>query len=239
MRDTTAYLAGAIAYRFYRETDVKMPGTLEELRTELANFFECHIEPNGLAVAAYRARDLGILNLVENKWAGTILSATKNQIDESFDRNAKDNPLVFVKPQLGGEHLYSLMLQNPEFWVDTGHNLDNTAVIDESLQVPASDRIVAISDNQIAEIEDASEDLLVELGQQNGDDGDTSKLDRSVGQIKAARELVRAQSVRVYLVYETIVRLLNDLIERFSGQAIGEAAKVLLRLYIEYVLKRP
>jgi hypothetical protein len=103
--------------------------------------------------------------------------------------------------------------------------------------VPAADRIVTLSHNQLTDIETSATELvnLVEL--ENSIDGDAVVKDLVVGQLKAGRELIRAQSFRAYLLYTTLLTSLGLLIEKYSGAAIGVAAAKLLELLIEQVFK--
>jgi len=105
-------------------------------------------------------------------------------------------------------------------------------------EIPASNRVVTLTHNQQSEIESAASDVINVVEAANSIDGDSSIRQRIVGQIKAARELVRAQTLNVHLLYLTTVGVLNHLIEKYGGQAIGEAAKKLLDLLIESVFKK-
>ena len=106
-----------------------------------------------------------------------------------------------------------------------------------SVAIPASDRIVTLNHNQADEIVAATDTVIDGLQTENSIDGDAELRDRFLGQLRASRELVRAQSVRAYLLYESVVGVLGALIERYKDQAIAEAAKKLLDLLIERVFK--
>jgi len=101
--------------------------------------------------------------------------------------------------------------------------------------VPAADRIVTLGHNQQADIEAAADEVIAELSKENSIGGDTSLRERFLAELSAGRELVRAPSVRAYLLYDTLVRVLGMLIERYKDQAIAEAAKKLLGLLIEHI----
>lgn len=106
-----------------------------------------------------------------------------------------------------------------------------------TIPVPASDRIVTLSDNQRGELESSASHLLEELSQANAVDGDEELRARFLAQLSAARELVRAQSVRAYLFYQLVVELLSKLISTYGKTALGVAAKKLLEIYVEYMVK--
>lgn len=107
--------------------------------------------------------------------------------------------------------------------------------IDTTLEAPASDRIVTLTHNQQTELESASTDLIDLVEQENSIDGDTGLRQRIIGELRAGRELIRAQSVRAYLLHLTFVSALNGLIEKYGKTAIGVAATKLLELVIEHI----
>ena len=107
----------------------------------------------------------------------------------------------------------------------------------ERLQVPASDRIVTISHNQQVQLSEGTDDVIDLLEKENSINGDELLRSRILGQLKAARELVNAQTFRLYLLYGTVVSALGILIEKYSGKAIGIAASKLLEMLIEEVFK--
>ncbi len=104
-------------------------------------------------------------------------------------------------------------------------------------QVPASDRVVSISHNQQVILSEGADNVIELLEAENSIDGDETLRARVLGQLKAARELVRAQTFRAYLLYATVVSALGVLIEKFAGKAIGVAAAKLLEMLIEEVFK--
>ena len=101
--------------------------------------------------------------------------------------------------------------------------------------VPASDRIVTLTDNQQVELEAVSTQLIDAVEKENAIDGDSTLRQRILGQLKAGRELIRAQTLRAYLLYETLVSALGQLVDRYKGHAIGIAAAKLLELLIEHI----
>ena len=102
--------------------------------------------------------------------------------------------------------------------------------------IPASDRIIKITDNQRKVIEEAGADVALHLNSENSIGGDVELHDRFKAQLAAGLQLIRAGSVRAYLVYETLVRMLFSLIDKYKNQALGQAAKKLLDLLIEHIV---
>lgn len=102
--------------------------------------------------------------------------------------------------------------------------------------VPASNRVVSKSDNRDAfdaisadletiEAEIASDN---QVGAQLGDDRELI-----IGEISAAKELVKQPRFHLSRIAELILPALKYLSEKFSGAAIGETAKHLIKLLLE------
>jgi hypothetical protein len=96
--------------------------------------------------------------------------------------------------------------------------------------------VVKLDHNQIGLIDKAIEAVVNDLSRENAIEGSSDLRQRFLGQLAAGRELVRAESVRAYLIYETLVRILGTLIERYRDKALGMTAQKLLDLLIEHVL---
>jgi hypothetical protein len=105
----------------------------------------------------------------------------------------------------------------------------------EGASVPASDRIVTLNHNQVSELEFATGELLETVEAENSIEDDTSLRLRFLGQIKAGRELIRAQTLNAYLLYQTLMSMLAQLIQKYQGHAIGETAKQLWGLLLKHI----
>lgn len=102
--------------------------------------------------------------------------------------------------------------------------------------VPASDRIVSLSDNQQSELEGASSELIAEVEKSNGIDGDPTFRQIVLGQLKAGRELIRAQIFNAELMRLIMMDALKSLINKYDGHVIGAAAATLMELLIKHVV---
>lgn len=132
------------------------------------------------------------------------------------------NPIIYTITDVGYRTV-------EEYRLAPGHN--------SNIPVPASDRVVTLRDNQQGELESLTSDLLEELSKTNAVDGDELLRERFLAQLSAARELVRAQSVRAYLFYQLVVEVLSKLISTYGKVGLGVAAAKLLELYVEYLVK--
>ncbi|GEM_PF-2000679 len=94
--------------------------------------------------------------------------------------------------------------------------------------VPASDRIVRLDHNRAEAAVRPIDELLDALSEDNGNPDQPGLRERLIGQIKAGRELIRAGEFRAYLLYEVLVRALNELINRYKNPTITALANALL-----------
>lgn len=108
---------------------------------------------------------------------------------------------------------------------------------DVDIKIPASDRIVTLNHNQIAEADAPISNLIEELEADNGNPEIPGLRERLLGQIKAARELLRAGEYKVYLMYELLVRSLGELIKRYENPAIQALANALLGAVVSQLLQ--
>lgn len=94
--------------------------------------------------------------------------------------------------------------------------------------IPASDRLVSLSHNQISELEQDSTRLIDAVEDLNSIDGDTGLRATVIGGLKAGRELIRAGAFKLYALELTLIEALKFLVKRYEREAIGALAAVLL-----------
>lgn len=190
-----------------------------------------------------RLRQDGILVAEGDEFVGYYLKFVVGQKDRYIQSVLSQSPVAQRIRLLGSEVLQRAIdnVATAESW---GEKSPAEPMLDRKVEpmfaveangVPASDRVVSLSHNQQAQIEASVDEVVGGLQEENSVDGDSALRQRFLGELRAGRELIRAQSVRAYLLYETLFRLLGTLIERYKGQALGEAAKKLLDLLIEHV----
>ena len=100
--------------------------------------------------------------------------------------------------------------------------------IDHFGHVPASDRIVSLSDNQQSELESKTTQIISEIEKFNGIDGDATFRQIVLGQLKAGRELIRAAVFDAGIMYLTLAQTLKMLVKRYDQAVIGSLAGALL-----------
>jgi hypothetical protein len=102
----------------------------------------------------------------------------------------------------------------------------------QGIVVPASDRIVRLSHNETIEMERPTTTLVEALERDNGDEESAGFRERILGQIKAGRELIRAGEFRAYLLYQTLLTALGELISKHKNPSIVELARALLGVLV-------
>ena len=244
MADTLDYVVAAIIDRLRSSSTAEL-SSIRVLRDIFANAYDRDLAPDHAEVVARRLEQLGFIRRVSDEYAGTyfVPVGSINLLIKIARIIEKEPDSRIAKGLNGGQQLFSRVFANDRFWDDFRAEIQSgdEGVVPQQISVdavPASDRIVTLSHNQQLELEESANDLIEKVSRENAIDGDSTVRQVVIGQLSAARELLRAQSFRAYLMYETLVGILNSLIEKYGGQAIGEAAKKLLDLLIEQVLKK-
>lgn len=101
--------------------------------------------------------------------------------------------------------------------------------------IPASDRIVLISDNQVKLIEPQVDALLDALRGSNERPDDETFIPRIRGQIRAGWELIKSGMTRLYLLEQTLLTSLGELVARYKDGMIVNLATDLFK-YLAVVI---
>jgi len=104
-----------------------------------------------------------------------------------------------------------------------------------SIDIPASNRIVTIDHNQQSEFEEATNEIIEIVEEENSIDGDIDLRSRVIGQLKAGRELIRAGIFKAETLYLTLIVGLKMLVEKYKDHAIGAAASKVIDLIYEKI----
>jgi len=243
MSEALDYLAAAVIDQMRLPLTPEI-SSLAALKEVLSAAYRVDINDIQAELAARRLEQLGFLYRFSDQYAG-IYFVPPNSINFLLRISAVEKALPdsqFVKALHGGKRLFQRVFANPKYWQDLSDELednrsDETGQMPEPSHdyVPASDRVVTLSHNHQLELEETSTGLIDTLSKENSIDGDAGLKDIFLGQLRAGRELIRAQTFRAFLLYETLMTILGGLIERYKDQAIGQAAKKLLDLLIEHI----
>lgn len=190
-------------------------------------------EANGDLAAQFfeGLQSAGALNMLDDDLAETFFQVDTNKANGFRTEELSKSSIHSKSQNIGPERYFGSAFERfyRELWNET--ETDRS-----SIPVPASDRVVTLTDNQVKTIDTAASTLITEVEHVNGIDGDPSLKSRIVGQLKAGLELVRAGTLNAYLLHQTMMSVLGALIVKYKGHAIGEAARVLFALLIEHVL---
>jgi hypothetical protein len=133
----------------------------------------------------------------------------------------------------GDEWLEQVIYQFKDNQFDDG--IDDETIAGEDIEVPASDRVVRLSDNSQSELEEASDAVINALEVANGIDGDPTIREIILGQLKAGRELIRGQIFNVQMMHLLLMDALKRLVDKYDGHVIGATAATLIELLIKHV----
>jgi hypothetical protein len=244
MANALDYAAAAIVeeMRLSPTADIDSIGVIQSIFKRVYHADLSQKEADGIARRLERFR---FLRRISDHYAGTYFVSLKSlPVFTQITVVKKDQPLSqFVKALSGGRPFLVRVFKSEHFWPDFRKELEleNGELNQFSSQdleelVPASDRIVSISDNERSEILDSSAEVIAELTKENAIDGDVSLRDSVIGEMNALRELVRAQAVRVVLIQIYVSDVLNMIIQRYGEKTLGEVAKKLLERLIDYIL---
>ena len=223
----------------------------DDLPSELEKIYQIRISDPIIHEALQSLAKSTVVKRLDSDLAGNLLQLSADRAMTYFGPGAQEpgqGTSVQYDNAYDAAHLSLPMMNAYAFggqdWVNRvvaklqSGQFDSVAPVADGVEigvVPASDRIVRLNDNQIDALSNAIDDVATGVGKENAIDGDPNIRERFLGELAAGRELVRAKSVRAYLLYETLVKLLSSLIDRYKDQALAEAAKKLLELLIEHV----
>lgn len=187
--------------------------------------------------------DGGGIEVRKTKHAGDYFRIKNKEFKGLLAKRPSDSPAARDLRDIGPKYLVDALsnfslsdfADIKEF--DDAYEAKKETVFDEDKQeIPASNRIVSISHNQFKQVDQVTEELLDLVTIENRIDEEAGLREQILGQISAARELVRHGSVKAYLLYQTVVEVLQFLIKRYAGTAISETAKILLAVYLTNIL---
>ena len=248
------YVAVLLLENARGRTDEQYGGSVKTIRRALLSNIGVDFEDADIAVALdilepFAGASKEFSPLTDGYWSVNYDNFRyyfiEDKPDESDDEHGynqiremtKEFPILAAYARSGGPYVADAKLALQDANSEQLDKLRKRAFDEVGSQViaPASDRVVSLDHNQQREIETAISEVSAGLSSENSIDGDTSLRERFLAELSAGRELIRAQSVRVYLLYETLVKLLAALIEKYKDKLLAEAAKKLLDLLIQHL----
>ncbi|NLR72384.1 hypothetical protein HGI47_16035 [Novosphingobium sp. ERN07] len=186
--------------------------------------------------------DEGVILREGDEYTGKYFRIDHARKDFFIKRHKEQNPIAQRVEVLGPPSLVAAIKKIAQedglvafAGADLGSGDSLETVANSGPGIPASDRIVYLNDNQTEEISAVADELISAIEPENSIDGDVDERSRILAQLNAAKELLRATSLRAFLMYETLFHALNLLIEKYRDKVLGQVAAKLLDLLIENV----
>jgi len=176
-----------------------------------------------------RLLEQNAFSVTSDKFAGTYYHYLPPHADKARDIFLRDSQ-VYEQSQAIGSRFFPDVFAG---YLGVSEVEDSPSI--PGVNVPASDRVVTLSHNQVQEIEAPLDELVKALEADNGIPDRPGLKERLLGQIRAGRELVRAGTFRSYVLYVTLLSGLSSLAEKYKDHAIGAVAATLIELLIKHV----
>lgn len=240
---------------YFSSTTKEYTGSWDELRSKAETLVGFQI-PDPIFRAAVRAlSDCDLVRVTEDKYSGTFVKiyrskfaefTTRAEQDISKAKEEDDDLGLINKPSdyraahaLMNHELFEDYKELGDEWIkraleglrqrveEAGSLEALTNVRPEASAVPASDRIVSLSHNEVAEFEAQATEVIDQVEALNGIDGEPGLRELVVGQLKAGRELLRAGSFKLFVMQATLIEALLFLAKRYERETIGGLAGAL------------
>jgi hypothetical protein len=239
MAKTLDYLAGALVVEMRRAHSTGSVNTVEKLKTIFSNKYAYPITQIQVEAGVRRLAALGLLNLVEDDYAGSVLRPIfePNITLRLLDLHKEEELTELNKAVAGSQDLLPRVFSNPRYWSDLQEEIEPSSE-DEGMDlgqviVPASDRLVSVSHNQYAAIDPPLAELVEAVERDNGLPDEPGFRERVLGHIRAGREFLRAGIFEARLFYMTMIVGLRMLSDKYKDHVIGAMASKLLELILD------
>ena len=235
MRTFDDYLEAALIVRIAQgPSEITQRFSPEEtVLTALDAYISVEVDHLTLKRLLTKFIDQNVFIIVKDEVAGDFYKLDHAKIVQLFQADVALQETLVGKYHLLGNQLLELAYQKLFLKSDT--NIERPILDQPGLTVPASDRVVTLQHNQQGEIESSFGEVIEAIQEINGIEGDGHLREIVLGELKAGRELVRAQTFRALLLYNTVISSLGKLIEKYKDHAIGAAATRLIELLIEHI----
>lgn len=241
------YLAVSVALALRAEAASRgLPRNRSDLRSIFVDRYGWALEDPELEKALAKLARWGFVEISFDRYAGESLRFTRLSTDEALHGIKPVELGEFIKSaRVQGVSFFKQVFANAHFWEDLAGDavpelLQTDLIADGPVNndnsIPASDRVVSISDNR-REVELLTSDIkgLVdeistsnEVGMELGDERDLLK-----GELIAAETLVSQPVFRLGKLHILVMPVLRFLADKFASGAIGEMAKRIIQLIID------
>ncbi|MBJ6123108.1 hypothetical protein [Sphingomonas mollis] len=249
---------------YFSDKPEDFSGDIDQLKAKAEEILRFPISDYMLQQVVRTLADCKLIRITDDHFSGTFIKIKASNLGK-FVENAKlelgqavnesDELSIITKPS---DYPNASALQKHELFedydelgpawlnraldglrkqVEQAGSLDAIAsqsVVKET-KVPASDRVVTFSDNQVTELDEQTTAIIDAVSAQNQIDGVPGLRELVLGQLKAGRELLRAGSFRLYLIELTLIETLRMLVKRYEKEAIGGLASALIAVLLKHI----
>ncbi len=211
-----------------------------------------------IAEVLERLSNLGVLKVTDDDYTGTYIKVSPNDYDDFIrkfrnqeEEIAKDDTIILEPSVLSkdfkefwivsevdvladyielGNKWLERAIQGMKAKIDFGEDIFSTELENHIINeiVPASDRIVTINHNQQIEFEEATNEIIEKVEQENSIDGDNDLRSQILGQLKAGLEFIRAGIFKSQLLFLSLIDALQVLVLRYEKETVGALAAALI-----------
>ncbi len=222
------YIVASAAYQycFEEEDSFAFPKTVDGFIDQFNFRYSCKMTPDLGRSVLKNLRDLGFIRIVEDKYAGLIISADQTQFDNAFSLSCSKRPDIFLSPISDGAIFYNNALSNSQLWSDlqsSDWSSDLVSLESEFEAVPASDRFVTLTHNspEYKEIDGAIDNALIDLQENNFiAEAAGSDRDRLIAEGKAARSLISGEIISWEKLRSVVLSFLREVSKKFKEESI-------------------
>jgi len=242
---------------WFSRSSEEFSGDLDQLRAKAETIVGFKLSEALMRRVIRTLADCSLIRITDDPFSGTFVKV-KSRHFPAFVERAKeelaqakadgDEVSIITKPSdypnasaLAKHELFDDYNELGEQWlrralgglrqrVDSGEPLSASPASAEVEidNAPASNRVVAFTDNQVGEFDLKATEVIEAVAAQNQIDGEPGLRELILGQLRAGRELIRAGSFKVVLLELTLIDTLRFLAKRYEKELIGGLAAALL-----------
>ena len=242
MNNAYNYLVAAAAYVFaYEEDEVEFPDNEAELSKRFLEFYGKEISVELSRRIIFSFGEVGLIGVVEEEYAGLIISFDQSNFDSTFGRLADAKHGKFIDVSQSAGEVYRRTINNDRFWADLETALKDGGDQQAIKLAPASDRIVTILHNSeegkllISSIDKIVDNLETnnEVAAQAGQDRD-----RLISEGKASRQIILGVEVSAKNLKNLVLSFFKEIYAKFKAKSAEwgvDKAMDLIEKIIEFI----
>ena len=231
MVDLPPYVIAAVLHHISNNTNSPFlrAQTHVGLNNNLNTTYNSKVKDDIVIQALETLEELGIATRISDPFTADFFQVNEVEADAYFEAQAAIDGSVFAKANAIGASFFQQALSAIAKLSDEGD-------YSKTVFIPASDRLVRISDNHDYYVEvDELIDETIKAVETNNEVGEVlaDDRDRISAELKSGKELIRGSTIRLRALFEILIKPLRFIAQKFSESALGETAKKLIQLLFE------